>query len=92
MNRFRIIPTVLALAAAGIAQASEISERPTPLSTKERVAVDARTVVPADEIWDGTQGMKPAPSARSREQVRMEAAAARRMTLQAALRDDLGGM
>ena len=91
MYSFRITLAALMLAAAGIAQASEISERPMPASTKERVAVDARKVAQTSEIWDGTQGMKTAPSSKSREQVRMEAAAAEGMRQQLALRDYLGG-
>lgn len=92
MTSFRITLTALLLAAAGIAQASEMSEGPTPASTKERVAVDARTLAQTNEIWDGTQGTKATASTKSREQVRQEAAAAQAMTRQLALRDYLGGM
>jgi hypothetical protein len=94
MNSFRITFSALLLAAAGIAQASEISASPTPVSTQSRtdVAAQARLAEPSNEAWDGTQGKRPMAGAKTREQVRMEAAA-RSMKQQYALRDFyLGGM
>jgi hypothetical protein len=94
MSRIRIAITALLLAAAGIAQASEISEGPKPASTRERIAVvaEARWAQPSNELYDGSASMKPAASTKTREQVRMEAAASKPMQQQLALRDYLGGM
>lgn len=96
MFSIRTTVTALLLAAAGIAQAAEISEGPKPVSTRERVAVqsEARAAHPSNELYDGTSAMKPAAatSAKTREQIRMEAVESRTLQQQLALRDYLGGM
>jgi hypothetical protein len=94
ITTLRTTVTVLLLATAGIAQASEISESPTPASTRERIAViaEARWAQPSNELYDGRDAKKPALSTKTREQVRMEAAASKAMQQQLALRDYLGGM
>ena len=94
MPSIRTAITALLLAAAGIAQAGEISEAPNPTSTRERSAViaEAAKATPSNQLYDGRDAMKPATSNRTREQVRMEAAASKPMQEQLALRDYLGGM
>jgi hypothetical protein len=94
MTRVHTPLIALLLAAAGIAQASEISESPKAVSTRDRAAVlvEARWAQPSNELYDGTHGMKPMAAARTREQVRVEAAAAKPIREQLALRDYLGGM
>ena len=95
MNTFRITLAALALTAAGIAQASEITEFPLEKSTKSRAEVqaDARTVrAQPGQLYDGSQlAHKAAPAMpKSREEVRMEA---RTATLDRVMQNDrIGGM
>ena len=73
----RTLVATAALAAAGIAQAGEMSEPPKALSTKSRaeVAAEARRAPATNELYDGREHAAPgtAMPMRSRDAVRAEA-------------------
>jgi hypothetical protein len=80
MTSLRITLTTLALAAAGLAHASEITEfkvEPGMLARAE-VQAQARLAQPSNQLYDGTQAMPAAApmAAKSRAEVRLEATAA----------------
>jgi hypothetical protein len=95
MNAIRTTFTALILAAAGVAQAGEITNFPLEKSIASRLEVQAaaRTVRSGPgELYDGTQlAAKPMPaSTKSRDEVRMEA---RLGTLDRVMQNDrVGGM
>lgn len=96
MHTIRHTLTVVALAAAGVAQASEITEFPLEPGTRSRAEVRAeaqsgRSQGPG-ELYDGRRLATPASAGmpKTREQVRLEA---RTSMPDAAMRNDrVGGM
>jgi hypothetical protein len=78
MITIRTLFAALALAAVGIAQASEISEPPQAMSMKTRadVTAEARRAPQTNQLYDGREHMTgPAAMPRMRDDVRAEARA-----------------
>lgn len=94
MQAVRTIAAVIALAAAGLAQAAEYTNFPLEPSTRSRAEVraEARTAVAMPgEFYDGSALAMSVQAAKSRDTVRMEARVALRMIDPVMFNDQIGG-
>jgi len=94
MHTVRTLAAVVALTAAGLAQAAEYTNFPLETSMRSRAEVQAEAraaVAMPGELYDGGAFAMPSQAAKSRDAVRVEARAALRMIDPVMFNDQIGG-